>query len=776
MRRILPALLLLTNLPLAAEDAAFPGTARLEAEEEDLSPRIMKGAHAFVEQTIAEEASRNDILIPLLGDLEPPLDEFRSDLAAKLGVVDERLEPNLEFYSDDAISFEGIPSSALVAENSSFTVHQVRWDVLEHFSAEGLYVNPVSADTPLPSPLLVLLPDAGDTPEDILGLTKRLPPKQQIGLRFALAGFRILIPTPVNREIYLGPDGKDERLAKAKESHREWLYRQAFQMGRHPLGYEIQTALAAVDYFEMRFPGSHISLGGYGEGGRAALYGAAIDPRVDSAFVSGAFAPRDRAWSEPIDRNIFGLLPNHCDAAVAALIVPRPLLIEHTAFPPVTDRKGKIVTPDAPLVEREVERAGILLGMASTPSSVLFNEAAKDARGDFPSVAGFMQAIGLEPLNDRAPPIALMMDRRSDFSPEARHRRIFEGIQEHVQSLVDRSEDVRLAWYFEEAEPGLRPGKWSTEVSHPTLSPSAFIIESAEYRNRFANDVIGQFDEELLPLNPRTRKVAETEKWTAWDVLLDVYPGFEAWGVLVMPKDIPPGEKRPVVVCQHGRNGVPRDTIDAGTTAYSDFAARLAEQGFITFAPHNLYRGEDEYRWLDRKANLVGCSLFSFIVASHRQTLSWLKTLPEVDPDRIAFYGLSYGGESAVRIPAILTDYCLSICSGDFNQWTRKVADPDFPRGFMKSIEWEMPYWNMGNTFDYAELAGLIFPRPFFVERGHHDLVSRDEWVAHEYAKVRWLYAQFGLAEDTGIEFFQGGHSIRGEGTFEFLHRHLDWP
>ena len=302
------------------------------------------------------------------------------------------------------------------------------------------------------------------------------------------------------------------------------------------------------------------------------------------------------------------------------------------------------------------------------------------------------------------------------------------------------------------------------------------MTRSEEWREQFESEIIGRFDEELLPLRPRTRKVRETDAWTAWDVLLDVYPGFEAWGTLVMPKNIPAGEKRPVVVCQHGRNGVPLDTIDAGKSAYSDYAARLAERGFITFAPHNLYRGEDRYRWLDRKANLIGGTLFTFITASHRQTLTWLKTLPEVDGKRIAFYGLSYGGETAVRVPAVIPDYCLSICSGDFNQWTRKVADPDFPGGFMKSIEWEMPYWNMGLRYDYAEMAGLIFPRPFFVERGQHDLVSTDEWVAHEYAKVRFLYSRFGMEDKTGIEFFHGGHSINGESSFEFLHHHLDWP
>ena len=123
--------------------------------------------------------------------------------------------------------------------------------------------------------------------------------------------------------------------------------------------------------------------------------------------------------------------------------------------------------------------------------------------------------------------------------------------------------------------------------------------------------------------------------------MLDVFPDVFAWGVLLLPKDLKPGERRPVVVCQHGRNGVPRDTIEGDVPAYHDFAARLADRGFIVFAPHNPYRGEDRYRFLSRKANSVGASLFSFILAQHEQILNYLESLPQVDPQRIAFYGLS---------------------------------------------------------------------------------------------------------------------------------------
>ena len=109
--------------------------------------------------------------------------------------------------------------------------------------------------------------------------------------------------------------------------------------------------------------------------------------------------------------------------------------------------------------------------------------------------------------------------------------------------------------------------------------------------------------------------------------MLDVFPDVFAWGVLLVPKDIKEGERRPVVVCQHGRNGLPKDVIEGDLPAYHDFAARLAERGFVTFAPHNLYRGEDRYRMLNRKGNPVKLSMFSFITAQHRQILDWLGTL-----------------------------------------------------------------------------------------------------------------------------------------------------
>ncbi|MEX0792474.1 MAG: hypothetical protein WD045_05025, partial [Pirellulaceae bacterium] len=200
-------------------------------------------------------------------------------------------------------------------------------------------------------------------------------------------------------------------------------------------------------------------------------------------------------------------------------------------------------------------------------------------------------------------------------------------------------------------------------------------------------------------------------------------------------------------------------------------------RGFITFAPQNPYIFKDRFRTLQRKANPLGKTLFSVIVPQHQQMVDWLKTQANVDPKRIGFYGLSYGGKSAMRIPPLVPDYCLSICSADFNEWVDKNASTRNPRSYVWTGEYEIFEFDLASTFNYAEMAALIAPRPFMVERGHFDGVADDEMVGFEFAKVRHLYAaRLKIPERCEIEWFDGPHAINGEGTFDFLHRHLDWP
>lgn len=742
-------LALLQSLPVKELPAieALADTKSLDWPEADLSDRMMQGAHTFVEAQIARANSNRK---PVRGDSENA-DQQRQQLRTLLGVVEERLPPRMEYFGDDE-------NPSIVFENDTYQVIQVRWRVFAGVQGEGLLIKPRAACVGR----VVVIPDADQTPEDMMGFTNDQKPA--IALRLAEHGFTVVVPAIVSRN-KMPTD--DTRLQRADYTSREWIYRQAFHMGRHVIGYDVQRVLAALDWLSLSAEDApQIGVVGYGEGGLIALYAAAIDPRITTTLVSGCFSTSDAAWNEPIYRNVWSRLKQFGNAEVAALIAPRTLLVEYSEFPVVSGHKGDLKTPKLADVKSEFEKI---------PERDSFSELLAGSEGatigpySADALSKLVRQFGLEALQPAGTDHPVDRRAAADRWITERQLRTVSQLETHVQSLVQASEGVREKRLLHRALPESAQSRWSTERRHPSVESEEFIEATKSFRREFHENAMGRFDLPLLPPNARTRKIVVNDKWTAYDVVLDVHEGLFSWGVLVIPADLKPGERRPVVVCQHGRNGIPRDTIDAANPAYNDFAARLAERGFITFAPYNLYRGEDRYRWLDRKANAIGCTLFSFIIPQHDATLRWLSSLPFVDGDKIAFYGLSYGGETAVRVPTILEKYCLSICSGDFNQWTRKVAATDVPFSFMNTIEWEMPYWNLGNTFDYAEMAYLMFPRPFMVERGHHDGVGRDQWVAYEFAKVRWLYAQFDLVDRVEIEFFQGGHSINGEGTFDFL-------
>ena len=760
-----PLLLDLDASPEAVE--ALPGTQPLTWAD-DLSVKMMDGAHRYVELKIDESLRTRQRHwnrdMSTREAYEKSIHPNRGRFMEKIGVVDPRLPATMERFDND---FDPEP----VSETGTYRVYQVRWPVLEGVHGEGLLLLPKAH----PVAQVVALPDADQTPEQLVGLARNVDPDAQFARRLAENGCLVVVPTMIDRTTRWSGNPELQTLGKCVDTGREWIYRQAFQMGRHIIGYEIQKVLAAVDWFHKQDPALPVGVAGYGEGGLVAFYSAAVDTRIAAALVSGYFSSRQRVWSEPIYRNVWGLLEEFGDAELATLIAPRGLVVEFSKSPEVKGNRGDITTPGFQSVGAEFGRIDTLLKPGFQPRQLIRGlDDGPIGPGSSQAVQAFLKQLGAG--SSVRPSTPLPVDHRKSFEPGERQKRQVRELEDHVQRLVRNSEHVRAQFFVDKFLPDYEFEPWSMELRVDRRPPEPFIKGAKWYRDYLWQEVMGKFDEPLLPPNPRTRKIYDTERWVGYDVVLDVWEDVFAWGILLVPKNIKPGERRPVVVCQHGRNGLPKDTIEKGGVAegyYRCFAARLADRGFVTFAPFNLYRGVDRHRWLSRKGNGIKASLFSFIISQHDQILRWLETLPFVDGDRIAFYGLSYGGETAVRVPAILERYCLSICSGDFNNWTWKVSATDEATSFMYGDEWEMPYFNMGNTFDYAELAYLIFPRPFMVERGHHDMVGRDRWVAYEYAKVQWLYTQFGLADKTEIGYFNGGHTINGEGTFEFLDKHL---
>ena len=640
-------------------------------------------------------------------------------------------------------------ASSLVGQTDRITIHAVSWPAFRDVTGTGLLLEPRGRDVVAN---VVAIPDSGQIPEQIAGLSLGLTPELQYARRLAESGCRVVVPMLIDRQ---------EKISRL--TRREFLYRSAFELGRQLVGYEIQKTLAVVDWYKKSWPAKPVGVIGWGEGGLITQYAAAVDTRIDAACVSGYFDSRQNIWQEPIDRNVFGLLEQFGDAELVSLIAPRPFIVDAARGPEATIPGGRgapsrVVTPALGSVKEELARAERLIEKLEPPAKLRLVEGGQkpltgQALGQFLKSLAADTALGKAGENN-------ITHLRKKFDAAPRHAAQFHEIDRHTQWLLRESPFVRKQFY--------KPD---------TSSVAKFEASNEKYRTQFYDDVIGRFDRKRLPLNARSRKIYDTEKWVGHEVVLDVFPNVIAYGILLLPRDLKADEKRPVVVCQHGLEGRPQDIIQGDHRAYHDFAAKLAERGFITFSPQNLYIFTDRFRTLQRKANPLKKTLFSVIIPQHQQIVDWLKTLSYVDKERIAFYGLSYGGKTAMRVPPVVTDYCLSICSADFNEWVDKNASTRNPHSYVNSGEYEIFEWDLGSTFNYAEMAGLIAPRPFMVERGHYDGVASDETVGWEFAKVRFLYqGKLKLKDRCEIEWFDGPHTINGKGTYEFLHRHLNWP
>ncbi|HUQ95789.1 MAG TPA: hypothetical protein VM120_29190 [Bryobacteraceae bacterium] len=655
---------LISLLPGILCAQTLPGTAPLEWKG-DGAELIVDGIHRFLD-SYQRPAGKPD----------------SRRLAYILGVVEPRVN-------------RGMVTSEVIARGNGYTVKTIEWESVEGLWGEGLLLEPNGQ----PRARVIAIGDAGWTPEMLAGLSPGAP--SQFARRLAESGAQVIVPLLIDRKsAYSGVPG----VKMSKIPHREFLWRQAFPLGRHIIGIEMQQVLAAVDWMVRQSPGLPVTIAGHGDGGLLALHAAALDPRIAKSLVTGYYGPRDQLWKEPVDRDVWGLFPDYRDEAVAKLIAPRELIVE-TAPP-----------SDAALKK--------LLGASSLKA-----------------------------------PQASLKDLRAAFDPGPRMQRQMSRIIRYLEHVIKESPKAR-AQFWAKAD---------------KTSPEHWVSSTRQIRDQIWDDLIGRLPEPSLPPNPRTRLIFDQPKYRGYEVVLDVWPNVNAYGYLLVPKDIRPGERRAAVVCQHGLEGRPKDVADPAVSnrTYAQFAVRLAEQGFVTFSPQNPYVLGDRFRQINRKAHPWKLSQFSFIAGQHARILQWLGSLDFIDARRIGFYGLSYGGFTAMRIPALLHGYALSICSGNFTEWVWKVASLDAPFTYPFTGEYEIPEFNFAHMVNHAELASLIFPRPFYVERGHKDGVSNDEWVAYEYAKVYRFYQQMGLKDRTAIEYFDGPHQIHGVGTYEFLKKTL---
>ena len=350
-------------------------------------------------------------------------------------------------------------------------------------------------------------------------------------------------------------------------------------------------------------------------------------------------------------------------------------------------------------------------------------------------------------------------------SPRPQENAFGIGIRPHDETTIERATDdtTAIETYLLDSIP-------SAEARRTALMRTS----PEEVARRWHTEVTGVLPAFTDPIQPRERSVAENSKFTAISITIEALPGVIAQGILLHPTGMRPFERRPLVIVQHGLMGTPESLFLQPTDSkdyrtYRNFAERLVQEGFIVYCPQNPYSGD--FRPLQLLANPRGLSLFSFIEAQYRRTLDYLEKLPIVDANNMVFYGLSYGGTTALRVPVFDPRFKAIVCGGNFNEWIRKLVSPKLPYSYIHTAEYEIYEWNMANVASHAELAALGLrlhakPIPFLVERGHQDPVGADEWVEYEFLRLATYAPTPGLV---ALAFFDGPHRTDGAAAIPFL-------
>ena len=229
-------------------------------------------------------------------------------------------------------------------------------------------------------------------------------------------------------------------------------------------------------------------------------------------------------------------------------------------------------------------------------------------------------------------------------------------------------------------------------------------------------------------------------------------PGSRVPAYLCLPKTVlgTKGRRAPAVLCLHGTDDVVGHgtVVGLGSRPNRQYAAELAERGFITLAPNypRLAKYQPDLTGLGWQSGTLKA------VWDNQRGLDYLSTLPEVDATPgFGAIGHSLGGHNSVytavfdeRITAVVSscglDSFLDYYGGDPRRWqpgqgwTQPLYMPRLA-DFHDRLD-QIP-------FDFHELIGALAPRRVLIvapTRDHNFQAASVDRIAHAAGEVYALY------------------------------------
>jgi dienelactone hydrolase len=298
-------------------------------------------------------------------------------------------------------------------------------------------------------------------------------------------------------------------------------------------------------------------------------------------------------------------------------------------------------------------------------------------------------------------------------------------------------------------------------------------------------ELVGGFPTARAPLRPHTIESRSFPAYRREKIVFDSRGGVSVLAYVLTPsRPTPPS---PVMICVpgHGRGvddivGIDeqgRDRTDKAGYQH-DFAVQVVEAGVAAVAIEPMGFGcrrdaLNAQRGLGQKgcepiaggALMLGQTLIGWRVWDVMRTLDYIATRPDLDASRAGCMGISGGGTATLFAAALEPRLKVAMVSGYLNTFRDSVGS------LAHCVDNYVP--GILNWAEMHDVAGLIAPRPLFVESGEKDRIFPVQASVESFRAVREIYKVFGAEERVEQEVFPDEHSFWGKRGVPFVVRHL---
>jgi dienelactone hydrolase len=312
--------------------------------------------------------------------------------------------------------------------------------------------------------------------------------------------------------------------------------------------------------------------------------------------------------------------------------------------------------------------------------------------------------------------------------------------------------------------------------------------EAAAWQGRLSEALIhqlGGFPARKAPLVAEVTDRREFATYTRETVHFNSRERLTVYGYFITPKGYrAPG---PCVICIPGHGAgvdeicgiLPDGSVRDNRDGYQhDFALQCADHGLAALALEPLGFGHRRDEAARKKgagasscmpaagaALLLGQCMIGWRLWDIIRAVDYLETRKEVDAARIGLMGISGGGMMTLFGAALEPRIKACLVSGYYNYFRDCIFSlahciDNYVPGLLALAE--MP-----------DVAGLIAPRPMFVESGTMDPIFPIDATRKAFEDARGIWRVWGAEDRLGLEVFEGDHYFSGKQGFPFLKRHL---